>query len=583
MAEWILHCLEAPLRLAGPVFGKELRVAGRRRRSYLLRFLYVTFFSLFVVLMWWAVTSVVGTHVGPSSRMAEAGMAIILAVVWFQFLASQLISVVMLSTAISDEIYHKTLGVLMTTPLSSFQIVGGKLASRMLQVTLLLGMSLPLLAIVRVFGGIPWDFLLCTFSVTLTTAVFFGSLSLFHSIFSRKAYAVVIETILVAAVLFILLPTALMLGLSRDAPSPGLTSLVSITNPYLTIGEASKGLMQPGFATTTLWPYHCAISLGGSTLLVLLSTLFVRRAALRQAIGQEGSWFRRRGFGSPAPPARARIRRVVGPPVLWRERRIPLLARTTAGKVTIITAVTGLLVLMYYLCYRQDVLVDKETQGAFAFVLACIGLLATTVLPATCVTSEKESRAWPILLTTPIGNGAILWGKFLGAVQRCSVAWLLLFVHVIIFMLVRGIHPVGAFQLVIIVTWAVVFLCSSGLYFSVRFRHTTPAVIANMALAGGLWAGVPILLGLAALAARGSDRVVDVCLDTNPLVQVSVVVEATSGNPTLDQYDWQSGMGWPQTAFDATLWLLFNLALYGGIGLIFLWRAWARLRRDPCG
>jgi len=35
--------------------------------------------------------------------------------------------IVMLSTSISDEIYHKTLGVLMTTPINSFQIVAGKL------------------------------------------------------------------------------------------------------------------------------------------------------------------------------------------------------------------------------------------------------------------------------------------------------------------------------------------------------------------------------------------------------------------------------------------------------------------------
>jgi hypothetical protein len=32
-----------PLRLAGPVFDKELRVASRRRRTYLLRFAYVGF------------------------------------------------------------------------------------------------------------------------------------------------------------------------------------------------------------------------------------------------------------------------------------------------------------------------------------------------------------------------------------------------------------------------------------------------------------------------------------------------------------------------------------------------------------
>ena len=39
---------------AGSVFGKELRVAGRRRRSYSLRFLYVFSLSVFIVVVWLA-------------------------------------------------------------------------------------------------------------------------------------------------------------------------------------------------------------------------------------------------------------------------------------------------------------------------------------------------------------------------------------------------------------------------------------------------------------------------------------------------------------------------------------------------
>ena len=58
--------------------------------------------------------------------MASVGQAIITAVLWFQFLTSQVIAIVMLSTSISDEIYKRTLGTLMTTPIRSFQIVVGQ-------------------------------------------------------------------------------------------------------------------------------------------------------------------------------------------------------------------------------------------------------------------------------------------------------------------------------------------------------------------------------------------------------------------------------------------------------------------------
>ena len=111
-----------PARLFGPIFAKELRVSSRRKRNYITRFAYLVFLTGFLSVIWldavdFTVSS--GTHV--ASRLAQAGKQIIVTLVWFQFYATQLIAVVMLSTAISDEIYHRTLGLLMTTPINSFQ------------------------------------------------------------------------------------------------------------------------------------------------------------------------------------------------------------------------------------------------------------------------------------------------------------------------------------------------------------------------------------------------------------------------------------------------------------------------------
>ena len=155
--------------LTGPIFDKELRVSSRRRRNYVLRSIYIILLMLFVVLFWVEQVRCSGSALYRSSRMAEAGRSIVLIIVWFQFIASQLIAVVMLSSAISDEIYHKTLGVLMTTPINSFQIVFGKLFSKLLQLLLLLAVSFPLLAVVRVFGGIPWGYVVTSLCITLST------------------------------------------------------------------------------------------------------------------------------------------------------------------------------------------------------------------------------------------------------------------------------------------------------------------------------------------------------------------------------------------------------------------------------
>ncbi len=132
-------------RLPGPVFDKELRIASRRRKSYVLRFAYVGLLTAFVAGAWFASADdgSAGSAVYQASRMAAAGRYIAVAIVWFQFIAAQLLAVVLLGTAITDEIRKRTLHVLAVTPITGLQIAGGKLAGGLLPIIMLLAASLP--------------------------------------------------------------------------------------------------------------------------------------------------------------------------------------------------------------------------------------------------------------------------------------------------------------------------------------------------------------------------------------------------------------------------------------------------------
>ncbi|UCD52433.1 MAG: ABC transporter permease subunit [Phycisphaerales bacterium] len=566
--------------LTGPIFDKELRVSSRRRRSYMLRFTYIAFFTLLAAFVWEEAVPHGSSSLFQASRMAQAGQIIVTFVVWFQFIASQVIAIVMLSTSISDEIYSKTLGLLMTTPVGSLQIVLGKLLSKLLQLLLLLAITLPLLAIVRVFGGVPWPFLVCGLSITVTTAIFLGALSLFLSIFTRRAHTVIIVTILVAGALFLLVPLLAILLFHERLSERVILRTVSYVNPYLMMSQVTESVLMSRGAGGTHWPMHCSVALGSSALLLLLATFFVRKVALRQATGQEifspnGKWFKRRRRAA----AGARIRRVVGPCVFWKERRMPLW-----GKLNVATCVgeiiaLGLLLLTYILIFVEGGLSEEGVQIGYVVVFVSMGILLTMVLPATCITSEKESRAWPILLTTPVSNWDILWGKFLGAARRCLVAWLLLGMHTVVFVLLGILHPMAIVQLGILVAWLVFFLCGTGLYFSTRCRRTTMAVIANVTLAGCLWAIIPLLLGLTLAVARADGDVLEFYLDMNPFVHAVVIAAATASRGDLGNYDWvQGGI---RDLGSATFWILFTAGVYVGASLLFLWRAWARLRRHP--
>lgn len=588
--------------LTGPIFDKEMRVSSRRRRNYVLRFVYIGLFTFMVAVLW--ADRVAQTVPGSSSvyqvsRMASAGQQIITAVLWFQFLAAQMLAIVMLSTSISDEIYKRTLGTLMTTPIGSFQIVMGKLTSKLLQIVLLLAISLPLLAVVRVFGGVPWGFLLCGLCVTLTAVVFVGSLSLLFSIFTRRAYAAILEAILATGVLFGFIPMILILLISPKGPSGPLIKALCYANPYAMMSTATESLYSARAGINVSWPLHCAVMLGAASLLLLPAMIFVRKAALRQAGGEGGKIGRkeRKTVGRPiasscspsyvlsffrSPPA---VRRVAGPPVLWKERRSPLLGKRKVTQIVAGLVILGSLALTYWLCTKEHALREPEIHVVYTVVFLGAGLLFTMVLPATCITTERESRTWPLLLTTTVGTWEILWGKFVGALRRCLPAWLLLFGHLAVFVALGIIHPMALVQLGIVVVWVLLFLTSTGLYFSTRLRHTTTAVIANMALAAGLWAVFPLGLAITLELARTSVKVVKIYMDMNPFVQAGVVVSALvhrgrTGVPgALGSYDWlQGGM---TGMSDATAWVVLTFAVYVSVGLIFLTLAASRLRRNP--
>jgi len=578
--------------LTGPIFNKELRVSSRRRRNYVLRFAYLALLTTFLVLVWLNEVQYSGSSVYRISRMARAGQTIVMFIVWFQFCATQIVAVVMLSTSISDEIYNRTLGLLMTTPINSFQIVMGKLFSKLLQLILLLAISLPLLAIVRVFGGVPWDYIISSLCITLTTVIFFGSLSLFFSIFSRKAYVVIIVTILTLGVLLALLPfSAGMLwhAITGEWPGKALTAAIFYHNPYYVLLLNTEMMMSPRMGGGMLfffWPLHCGIMLVASIVVLSLSVSMVRKVALRQATGQLDIFTPKGRSGKNA--ARGSVsqqgfttapRRVTGPPVMWKELRFPMLGRRKIA--TSIGIFIGLctLFITYWLCLEERILDDEETHILYSIIFMGLGMLFTIILPATSITAEKESHSWPLLLTTTIDDRQILFGKFVGILRRCLPVWCILFGHVILFTLAGFIHPIAIIQIGILVAWIVVFLSGTGLYFSSCFKRTTTAVIMNFALAAAIWAIVPLLLALIT-AITHDDDLVEAYMDTNPFVHAVVVIDATANeNPVkIGSYNW---IGFRSTdVVESTSWMLICMMGYILLGAFFAWRAKCRFRRN---
>ena len=590
-----------PSWLTGPIFDKELRVSSRRRRNYVLRFAYLAILTVFVVLIWHRVVKFQGAAAYRISQMSVAGLAIITTIIMFQFVATQLIAVVMLSTSISDEIYNRTLGVLMTTPINSFQIVMGKLFSKLLQIILLLAISLPLLAIVRVFGGVPWDYVISSVCITLTAVIFAGVLSLYFSISGRRAYVVILKTLFTLGTIYLFIPIMVFLVyrslVPAVRPSLMLFSIVMLPNPFVVMQFNTAAMMSPGgtgiMPVQFSWPLHCGIMLGASVFLLAWSMRIVRRVALRQATGQldlatkHTHKQKKKKLSLKTTKSEGQsglIRRVKGSPVVWKELRAPII-QGGRKKNIIGLVITIIALLITYAVNMKEKLLDEDfTHVAYTLIFVIIGLITNIVLSATTITTEKETRSWPILLATSMGDWQILIGKAVGVFRRCLPIWLFLAGHLILFITVRYIHPIAVVHLAILITWIVVFLSGSGLYFSARLKRTTSAVVANFALALTLWAVIPSLLGLAATITHESDFL-EAYILANPVVQTVVIMDGAGGshNATRNlsrlEYDWPSGSGWNNIRSTTSI-LLITMLIYMSMGLLFAWRAKCRFRRN---
>ena len=488
--------------LTGPIFDKELRVSSRRRRNYALRFAYLALLTVFVVYAW-KVTARLGGQASPTfqiSRMAGTGRYLAMTIVWFQFVAIQLIAVVMLSTAINDEITRRTLAVLMTTPINSFQIVIGKLTGGLLQLVLLLGISLPLLAIIRVFGGVPWDYVISSLCVTVTGALLAGSLSLAFSIYNRQAHAVIVRTVLVCF-LFYMLPLIVvsLVDFAYQVRIVRETTLAYV-NPFVMMGYATRNMLLPlSRHPTPSWSLHCAIMAGISALLLGLCTFCVRRVGLCQATGQAGLFTtrkerraakRKRKTILTPNAASGSIRRAFGPPIVWKDMMsIRKQIRSLKGILGIVLAAVAL-VAIYGFCAYEDVLGRKEAHMAFIGAYFFFGLLRTATTAATSITAEKEARTWPLLLITELTERQIVLSKIGASCLAGSPFWCLLAGHVAVFSVTGGV-PLGAvLPLALLVVSSVLLVSAVGVFFSSCFARSSTSASVNTVLF--LWFTVPI-------------------------------------------------------------------------------------------
>lgn len=184
---------------------KELRGRMRGPRAFIALTFYLALLAGFTVMVYLIQRQLAASQAafggGNPYLSAQVGQTVFATLLLLQTLLVLFLAPAATSGAISLEREKQTLDLLAATPVSTLAIVAGKLASALAFVVILVLASIPLTAVVFVFGGVAPEDLLRGYLVLLATAVGFGAIGLFFSSLTRRTQSATVVTYLAVLVL----------------------------------------------------------------------------------------------------------------------------------------------------------------------------------------------------------------------------------------------------------------------------------------------------------------------------------------------------------------------------------------------
>ncbi|MBX3377551.1 MAG: ABC transporter permease subunit [Phycisphaeraceae bacterium] len=522
-----LKAVANPFALAfGPIFQKEVRTAGRRRATYILRSLCCLGLLLLLIgvfLVRRAETGVQGA-VASLQSMQQMAPAMTLAVGWFFLAVMTVVPPILAGGSLCDERRARTLDVLMTTPMTAGQIVCGKLTSRIVQIIVLALLVAPGLLAVRIFGGLSAEVIGAVTALAISTAVLGAALAVLFSMRQKRA---------TLAAFFALLTLLLLQGApsviegmrffhARDLFSDAAfrsnilatcspATMLIIHNavsagrdlPHLIL-ETRAASQPPGGGPTIpaavldlgpTWAINAVYNLSLAALITLYTTVILRRA-MRATSSREallGATARAPAQKSAEPKESAepesageryarRDRTVGGNPVLWREVRQPTFGSRLIFRIVLVLAVLALGAL-----YALAGLGNPDLHAVLAYIGIAAVMLQAVFLTSGPFAGEREARTWDVLLTTTLSPRQILTGKLLGTLRSFWFIPAVVITDWVIASAFGYIHPFGVLLIALIMIAPGILLASTGLLFSLRFRRPVTAGALNVAVAACLW------------------------------------------------------------------------------------------------
>jgi ABC-type Na+ efflux pump permease subunit len=398
----------------GPIFLRELATVPRRRNHAGTRVAMLGLLAILGITTWQAT---VGFDRNPSlGEVARFGEFLFQLTVYVQLILLVFFSTLSAASAVSQEKDRRTFILLLITDMRDYEIVLGKLLGSLLPIAILLGVSVPVLAIYLLLGGIDPEQVVQAAVVLLATSFAAGSLGGLVALWRERTFQAVALSLLFLVLYFGIVQLGGMLGSPtvRDYLDP-IRAMATVIDPPV------EGW--PGLAPA----YGFGLAMLG--LCVLLNAFGIRKLRTWNPSGEPIMQREKsaddpeanlnpeqlKAFRAQAHAAPGALRAVGENPIFWRETRTlaygrrPLLVKAAYAIV--------LVMLLWSAFAKLGGGAVPEFAAAYGLVpLTVLSLLLVAAQSASSITSERDGGTLDVLLVTDVSPREFVFGKILGAI-----------------------------------------------------------------------------------------------------------------------------------------------------------------------
>lgn len=485
--------------LAGPLLTREAMTAPRHPKLFLIRTGYLLAFA---VLMYTAGQATFERRpVQTLGDSAAFGRFLFDLLAMVQLTLAAAAALLFCSSSVSQEKDRRTLVLLLMTDLTNIELVAGKLASSLLLVVMLIGVSLPVFSLLAILGGISAAQLFWVEAICLSTAALVGCWSILVAYWREKTFQT-LATCVIGGLLYLGIVEGVS-GLGGDSLSWAAQTL----NPYRAMAAVLDPLASQPLSIdphpTAFGPVIFAVSLAAC--LGIATMIMVRRwNPSRTAFDQ---------LPEPTPEELAVIaeqeqapatnlarghREIWNLPVLWRE----VCTRAYGRKMIFVKLAYFVLAgfILFNLTESYDsrqIILGMMTPVGFAFAsLSLVSLILVNAQAVTSLTSERDAQTLELLLVTNVTAKEFVFGK-LGGVFFNAKEVILLPIFLLVALTLRGEFTVEGTLYVLAGYLALVaFSAMVGLHAGLSYGQSRAAIGNSLGTVFFLFVGIFICMML---------------------------------------------------------------------------------------